>query len=81
MTQQQESEIIAMKEMAEHRLRHILINEKKVLEATAFRRAGIGLRPWEFQELVIKLCDTNFCTRSRGRDYEGGLRLTLIEQG
>ena len=77
---QQESEVLAMKEMAEHRLRHILKNEKRIYESVAFRRAGIGLRPWEFQELVVKLCDTTFCTRIRGGDYGSGARLTLVEQ-
>jgi hypothetical protein len=77
----QESEVLAMKEMAEHRLRHILTTDKTIYESVAFRRAGIGLRPWEFQELVIKLCDANFCTRKRMGDYGNGVRLTLIEQG
>lgn len=76
---QQESEVLAMKEMAEHRLRHILTNEKTIYESVAFRRAGIGLRPWEFQELVVKLCDANLCTRTKRGSYGGGVLLTLVE--
>lgn len=76
---QQESELMAMKEMAEHRLRQLLTNKQTIYESDGFRRTAYGLRPWEFEELVTKLCATNFCTRTKRGPY-GAFKLTLTEQ-
>ena len=66
---QEENELIAMKEMAEHRLRRLLTKEQTIYESEAYRRTSLGLRPAEFAELLAKLCGINFCTRTRNGPY------------
>ena len=53
----QDNEIIAMREMAEWRIKKILGREQKaMLDSILFDQCARGLRPSDWRELVDKLC-------------------------
>lgn len=55
MTPHQENELIAMKEMAEWRIRKVLAKDGSLYESMLFHRTSRGLRRSDWEEVVAKL--------------------------
>jgi hypothetical protein len=66
---QTESEVIAMREMCEWRIRKLLTKEPSILESSAFARVARGLRRSDFNEVVTKLLAEGVVVRTKSEGY------------
>lgn len=66
---QQENELIAMREMAEWRLRKHLTKESGQLESVLFNNCARGLRPSDWREVVERLLETGVLIRDKSEGH------------
>jgi len=72
----QENEFIAMKEMAEWRLRKLVTKYGPMRESDLFNRSARGLRRSDWDEIVNKLLAEGFLSRTRSE--EDGRRVPIL---
>ena len=72
----EENELIAMKEMAEWRLRKLVLKYGPMRESDLFNRSARGLRRSDWDEVVTKLLSEGFLVRTRSE--EDGRRVPIL---
>lgn len=77
----EDNELIAMKEMAQWRLRKLITNYGPLYESEAFTRSARGLRRSDWDQVVNTLITDGFLLRTRSEGYGANKLSRATQQG